>query len=120
LARPVLDSADEEHKKVVAMTAHGDQPYVEPLSLTDVHTDIYETIATLEYTGKAATRSEIVAATDLDEQTIDASLADLTDRGMLNSSNEGDEPVFEPALRGWSAAPDQSQGLDQRRGHPVR
>ena len=35
------------------MTAGSDQPYVEPISLTDADTHIYEAIATLEYTGTA-------------------------------------------------------------------
>ena len=35
------------------MTAGSDQPYVDPISLTDADTHIYEAIATLEYTGRA-------------------------------------------------------------------
>ncbi len=92
------------------MTAESDGPYVDSLSLTDVDTDVYEAIATLEFTGRAATCREIAAAADLDEATVDATLRELTRRGMLIGSEHDGEPVFEPRHRGWSTAPDQRQG----------
>ncbi len=92
------------------MTADSDRPYVDSLSLTDLDTDVYETIATLEFTGRSATRREIAAAADLDAATIDATLRDLTRRGMLTRTEHDGEPAFEPRHRGWSTAPDQPQG----------
>jgi hypothetical protein len=92
------------------MAAQSDRPYVDSLSLTDVDTDVYETIATLEFTGRPATRRQIAAAARLDPATIDATLRDLTRRGMLISSEHDGEPAFEPRHRGWSTAPDQRQG----------
>jgi len=92
------------------MSADSDLPYVDSLSLTDVDTDIYETIATLEFTGRPATCREIAAAADLDEATVDVTLGELTRRGMLTKSERDGEPAFEPRHRGWSTAPDQRQG----------
>jgi hypothetical protein len=88
-------------------------PYAELLSVKDVDSYVYETVATLEYTGRPVTRPEIAAATDLDDQAIDASLAVLADRGMLTRTTDGGEVAFAPAERGWSAAPEQGQGLKQ-------
>jgi len=95
------------------MTEGSDHPYVDTVSLTDTDTYVYETIATLEYTGRPATRSQIAAAADLDDETLDRTLAKLTGRGMLTRSDAGDEPAFEPADRGWSAAPDHAEGMHQ-------
>jgi hypothetical protein len=93
------------------MSSDSEHPYVDTVSLTDSDTYVYETIATLEYTGRPATRSQIAAAAGLDEQALDDRLADLVRRGMLTRSDVGGEPAFEPAERGWSAAPDQAQGM---------
>jgi predicted transcriptional regulator len=92
------------------VTADSDRPYVDSLSLTDVDTEVYETIATLEFTGRAATRREIAVAADLDETTTDATLCELTRRGMLTRSEHDGEQAFQPRHRGWSTAPDQRQG----------
>jgi hypothetical protein len=92
------------------VTSDSERPYVDSLSLTDADTDVYETIATLEFTGRLATRRQIAAAADLDEATIDATLRELTRRGMLSRSEQDGEPAFEPRHRGWSTAPDQRQG----------
>jgi hypothetical protein len=88
-----------------------DQPYVDPQSLTDTDTYLYEAIATLEYTGRPVTRDEIAAAVDLDDATLDQALASLTDRGLLTQAGSGQQLAFEPSGRGWSAAPDQAQGM---------
>jgi hypothetical protein len=93
------------------MTADSDRPYVDTVSLTDVDTHVYEAIATLEYTGRPATRSQIAAVAGLDDQALDQTLAKLAGRGMLTRSDVDGEPAFEPADRGWSAAPDQAQGM---------
>jgi hypothetical protein len=91
------------------MTEGTDRPYVDALSLSDVDTYLYETIATLEYTGRPATRAEIAAAADLDDETLDKTLAELTGRGLLVRADASREPAFEPADRGWSAAPEQAR-----------
>jgi hypothetical protein len=93
------------------MPEGSDRPHADPLSLTDVDTYLYETIATLEYAGRPASRSEIAAAADLDDQTLDKALAELTRRGLLVQADTGGEPTFEPAERGWSAAPEQARGM---------
>jgi hypothetical protein len=98
------------------MAAQGGKPYAEPVSLTDVDSYVYETIATLEYTGSPVTRTQIAVTADLDDRTIDASLTALTDLGMLSRTGDGAEATFAPAQRGWSVAPEQARGMDQGRG----
>jgi hypothetical protein len=92
------------------MTAHGDQPYVDPQSLGDLDLHVYEAIATLEYLGRPATRSEIGAAAGLDSAELDDLLSSMTERRLLVRSQESGEPAFEPARRGWSAVPDEPTG----------
>jgi hypothetical protein len=86
-------------------------PYVEPVSLTDTDTYLYEAIATMEYTGKPVTRDEIKAAAGLDDATLDSALAGLTSRGLLSQTTVDGAPVWEPADRGWSTNPDQGKGM---------
>ena len=93
------------------MPERGDPPYVEPLSLTDTDTYLYEAIATMEYTGQPVTRDEIKAVAGLDDATLDAALADLTRRGLLTQATVDGGPVYEPSDRGWSTAPEQGQGM---------
>ena len=84
--------------------------HIDAQSLRDVDTYIYETVATLEYTGRPATRDQIAGATDLDDQVLDEALGSLTRRGLLVRAG-GDDPAFEPAQRSWSTAPEQSRGM---------
>lgn len=94
------------------MSQNGERQYVDAQSLTDVDTYVYETVATLEYTGKPATRSQIAAVADLDDEVLDESLSGLVDRGLIVAAESGgEEPAFEPAERSWSTAPDQGQGM---------
>ena len=93
------------------MPERGDPPYVEPISLTDTDTYLYEAIATMEYTGQPVTRDEIKAAAGLDDATLDAALAGLTGRGLLNQTTVDGAAVWEPADRGWSTSPEQAQGM---------
>ena len=93
------------------MTAGNGPPHVDAQSLTDVDTYVYETIATLEYTGRPATRGEIAAAADLDDRVLDETLTALVDHGLLVTADAGGEPGYEPASRGWSTAPEQPRGM---------
>ena len=95
------------------MTAEDGHGYVEPMSLTDVDTTVYETVANLEYTGRPLTRSEIASVADLDDKTLDESLDVLVGRGLLarDEAEEAGEPAFTVANRGWSLTPDQGFGL---------
>ncbi len=88
------------------MAEDGGRPGADAQHVTDSHIDVYEAIATLEYAGRAAARSQIAAATRLDGEQLDAALGELTERGMLIRTELDGEPAFEPADRGWSAAPD--------------
>jgi predicted transcriptional regulator len=96
---------------VTGVPEHGDPPYVEPISLTDTDTYLYEAIATMEYTGQPVTRDKIQAAAGLDDATLDAALAELTRRGLLTQTTADGGPVYEPADHGWSTAPEQGQGM---------
>jgi hypothetical protein len=71
---------------------------------------LYETIATLEYIGHPVTRTEIAAVADLDDATVDRTLRDMTERGLLVASDRGSEPAYEPARRDWSVAPGTAHG----------
>ncbi|HEU5416447.1 MAG TPA: hypothetical protein VFV41_02065 [Streptosporangiaceae bacterium] len=93
------------------MNSRGDRPYVDSQSLRDVDTYVYETIATLEYTGRPATRGQIAAVADLDDQVLDETLTELVRRQLLVQSDAGGQPAFEPADRGWSTVPEQAQGM---------
>jgi predicted transcriptional regulator len=95
------------------MTADEGHGYVEPMSLTDVDTTVYETAANLEYTGRPVTRSEIATVVDLDDETLDESLNVLVGHGLLarDEAEGSGEPAFTVANRGWSLTPDQGFGL---------
>jgi DNA-binding MarR family transcriptional regulator len=94
------------------MTASNGGAQKDVQSLSDVDTYVYESIATLEYTGRPATRGQIAAVTDLDDPALTESLASLTDRGLLvRSDGQDGDDAFEPAERGWSTAPDQGRGM---------
>jgi len=82
-------------------------------SLTDVDTYVYETIATLEYTGRPVTRGQVAAVTDLDDQALGESLGSLIDNGLVVRTDNGpdSEPGLRPAQRGWSAVPEQGRGM---------
>lgn len=93
------------------MTADDGRGYVDALSLSDVDTTVFETVANLEYTGRPMTRSEIAAAVDLDDKVLDETLDNLVERGLLVRTEGDDEPAYLPADRGWSTAPEQGFGL---------
>ena len=95
------------------MTAHGDQPYVDSQGLGELDMYLYETIATLEYTGRPLTRGQIAAVTDIDDAALDEALGNLVRHGLVNRTDDGPggEPGFVPAHRGWSAAPEQGRGM---------
>lgn len=95
------------------MSADSGRAHLDTQSLTDIDTYVYETIATLEYTGRPATRSQIAAVTDVDDQALDESLGNLVSHGLVNRTDDGpgDELGFVPAQRGWSAAPEQGRGM---------
>jgi hypothetical protein len=81
-------------------------------SLSDTTVMIYEAIATLEFSGQRPSRRNIAGATSLSQPSLDEQLADMTRRGLLRISDEkaDDGPVYIPAQRGWSAAPEQAEG----------
>jgi hypothetical protein len=93
------------------MTSGQDDAYVDTQSLQGSDTYVYETIATLEYTGRPATRQQVRDAVNLDDSALDEILAGLVDRGLLVRSGGADDPSFAPARRDWSVAPDQTQGM---------
>jgi len=81
-------------------------------SLSDTTVMIYEAIATLEFSGQRTSLRNIAWATSLPEPSVDAQLADMARRGLLRVTEEkaDDGPVYIPAQRGWSAAPEQAEG----------
>ncbi len=95
------------------MTADSGRAHLDTQSLTDVDTYIYETIATLEYTGRPLTRGQIAAVTDIDGTALDHALGNLVSHGLVNRAGNGPdgELAFVPAQRGWSAVPEQGRGM---------
>jgi DNA-binding transcriptional ArsR family regulator len=81
-------------------------------SLSDTTVMIYEAIATLEFSGQRPSRRNIAGATSLSQPSLDEHLTDMTRRGLLRTTDEkaDDGPVYIPAQRGWSAAPEQAEG----------
>jgi DNA-binding IclR family transcriptional regulator len=75
-------------------------------ALTDSGAQVYEAVATLEYSGRSVTRNEIMQVTSLDDATVSEILDALTDQGVLIRTPAGDGDVFELARRDWSATPD--------------
>jgi DNA-binding IclR family transcriptional regulator len=83
-----------------------DRPLVDAQYFTDVDAYVYEAIATLEYSGSPVTGAEIVAATDLDDETAGEVLDALTEHGVVRRTRSGTEEAFALARRDWSATPD--------------
>ncbi|MGN6793999.1 MAG: hypothetical protein ACTHJW_16550 [Streptosporangiaceae bacterium] len=88
-----------------------EQPFPDQISLLGGEADIYEAIATLEYLGRPVGTAEIVAETRLDRDAVRESLISLTQRGVLIEHVRDGQAVYEPAYRGWSAAPEESTGF---------
>jgi hypothetical protein len=88
------------------MTSDRDPPYVDAQAFTDLDACVYEAVATLEYSGRPVTRAEIVAVSDLDDQTTSEVLDELTESGVLLGTQAGGGDVYELARRDWSVAPD--------------
>jgi ribosomal protein S25 len=84
----------------------GGQPAVDAQILTDLGTQVYEAVATLEYSGRSVTRDEVIQATNLDDSTASQVLDALTNRGVLVCTPKGDGDTFELARRDWSATPE--------------
>jgi hypothetical protein len=84
----------------------GDRPSMDAQVLTDLGAQVYEAVATLEYSGRSVTRDEVMEATDLDDPTVGKILDTLTDQGVLVRTPVGDGDGYGLARRDWSATPD--------------
>ena len=93
---------------------HPDVRHPDIQAVTDTSAGIYEAIATLEYSGHPATRRAIRAATGLDDDTIDESLAAMLSQGLITTVHVRDEPAYEPTSRGWSTVPEHAEGKGLR------
>jgi hypothetical protein len=87
----------------------GDMP-ADMQAITDTSTGVYEAIATLEHGGHSTSRSAVIAATRLPDDVVDGCIDELISIGMLVAADDAGEPVYAPARRGWSAAPEQAEG----------
>jgi hypothetical protein len=90
------------------MTRSDEQPMVDDVTLSAIEAHVYEAIATLEFLGYPVTISDIVTATNLDEDTALKMLPALIERRLLRAEKRDGEPVYVPAHRGWSAAPERA------------
>lgn len=89
------------------------EPPVDAQALTDTGTVIFEAVATLEFTGRRASRSSIAVGARLDDAVVAEALAEMTASGLLSRTEEDGEAVYVPARRDWSAQP------GQKEGHPM-
>lgn len=85
-------------------------PRVDTQSLTDAGTQLYESVATLEFAGQRPTREALAHAVPLDPPELDRALAELTERGLLAAGREGPDTVYRPARRDWSMQPQTGPG----------
>ncbi len=79
------------------MGTGSDRPHAEPMSMNEVEACLYEAIVTLETSpgdqgGDCRGRGH-------DDATIDQTLRDMTERGLVVQGGYGGEPVYEPARR---------------------
>jgi DNA-binding IclR family transcriptional regulator len=82
-----------------------DRSGVDAQELTDVEAGVYEAIATLEFSGRPVTVTEVASVTGLDVQTADRIVRALAEQGVLAASGP-DNGVFRLARRDWSATPE--------------
>jgi len=80
------------------MASDSDRPGVDPRVLTDLGAHVYDTVATLAYSGRSATSDEVTAATGLGRQTVSDVLEALTAQGVLLPKPGRDGEAYEPAL----------------------
>lgn len=90
------------------MAASNDQPIIDDVTLGGIDPHLYEAIATLEFLGRQVRFSDIVSATGLDEDTAFRAMRQMVQRGLLRAEEQDGEPVYLPAHRGWSAAPERA------------
>jgi DNA-binding transcriptional ArsR family regulator len=84
----------------------GSGPYVDTQLFSELDTDVYEAVATLEYLGSSVTMDEIREATGLDAPAVGEILDALTEHGVLTRSRTDAGDTFELARRDWSATPE--------------
>jgi hypothetical protein len=88
-------------------------------AVSDTSADIYEAIATLEYSGRRVSRAAIVETTRLPGDIVAAGLDALLAEGLLTAEDDGrGERAYAPVHRGWSAVPDQAEGKGLGRARP--
>ena len=89
------------------------EPPVDAQTVSDTGLEIFEAIATIEYTGRRASRSAVVAATRRDQAVVSEALDEMTAHGLLTVTDEDGqdgEPAYVPARRDWSTQPSQAAG----------
>jgi hypothetical protein len=70
-------------------------------AVSDTHADIYEAIATLEYSGQRASQAAILATTGLPRDIVAAGLETLLAEGLLTAEDDGrGERTYVSAHRG--------------------
>jgi hypothetical protein len=92
------------------MTETPRPPHTDMQKLSDSSADVYEAIATLEFTGRTVSRSQLAAATGLSDAAVAANLRVLLEHDFVLERGGAPEPVYVPARRGWSAVPGQATG----------
>jgi hypothetical protein len=84
----------------------GDQPYLDAQVMSDLDTQVYEAIATLEFSGRPVTIDEVAEATGLDGPAVGEILEALAGQGTLTRRRSDAGESFELSRRDWSATPE--------------
>jgi hypothetical protein len=92
------------------MTEAPRPPHTDMQKLSDSSAGVYEAIATLEFTGRTVSRSQIAAATGLSDATVAENLRVLVEHDFVLERAGAPEALYVPARRGWSAVPAQGAG----------
>ncbi|HLX51381.1 MAG TPA: hypothetical protein VKS82_23900 [Streptosporangiaceae bacterium] len=87
------------------MSSDAQRRYVDAVSMSDEQAQVYEAIAALEYSGRPASRREIVHAAGLDGAAVDDALHALTECAAVIRRGSGEDAEYEPANREWMVMP---------------
>jgi len=102
----ILQRSREDRADRGARWNRGSGPFVDTQLFSELDTDVYEAVATLEYLGSSATADEIREATGLDAPAVGEILDALTEHGVLTRRHTDTGDAFELARRDWSATPE--------------
>jgi hypothetical protein len=82
------------------------EPHADAQTFTDAELGVYETIATLEQSGRPPTAAQIAAASGLDGDILAGALRAMRERGVLLAADSTGADRYALARHDWSVAQD--------------